>query len=361
MNTITDFQQLFLSNTPLIDVRAPIEFNKGAFPNAVNLPLMTDDERKDVGTCYKNHGQAAAIELGHQRVHGAVKEARIQAWRNFVEAHPNAILYCFRGGLRSRISHQWLAEAGMSIPYVKGGYKALRHYLLTQLHERIKQGHVLILSGATGSGKTELIHEWTRSVDLEGLANHRGSAFGGTGTEQPAQINFENTWSIQWLAQSVQHTSPVLFEDESRLIGRIAIVPEFLELSKNSPIVLLTAPLEERIERIQRDYFKAAYARKLSHGESVALDTLDQFIRQALIRIKKRLGGARFVELNQQLDNALVQLTHQHSWSGFDGIIATLLTDYYDPMYDYQFQKKEPHVVMKGNHQEILQWLSQNG
>ena len=95
----TDYRELFLNDIPMMDMRAPVEFTKGAFPNAVSLPLMTDIERQKVGTCYKQKGQQAAIELGHQLVSGKVKAARVEAWAAFARANSNGYLYCFRGGL----------------------------------------------------------------------------------------------------------------------------------------------------------------------------------------------------------------------------------------------------------------------
>jgi tRNA 2-selenouridine synthase len=180
LQSITDFKQLFLSDTPMIDVRAPIEFIKGAFPSSINAPLMNDDEREAVGTCYKEHGSDAALELGHQLVFGDVKAQRLHHWKNLTNTHPDGIFYCFRGGLRSRITQQWLNDIGIDRPYVEGGYKAMRTYLLEQLQQRASEGNFLVLSGRTGSGKTEVINDWPHSIDLEGLAKHRGSAFGNT-------------------------------------------------------------------------------------------------------------------------------------------------------------------------------------
>src|SRR5690606_18363670 len=101
------YREIFLSGLPLMDMRAPVEFAKGAFPHTVNLPLMDDAEREQIGTCYTLHGQNAAIELGHRLVTGPIKEQRIKAWADFALAHPDGYLYCFRGGLRSQIAQEW--------------------------------------------------------------------------------------------------------------------------------------------------------------------------------------------------------------------------------------------------------------
>jgi tRNA 2-selenouridine synthase len=358
LQPITDFKQLFLSDTPMIDVRAPVEFFKGAFPCSINAPLMNDDEREAVGTCYKEHGSDAAVELGHQLVFGDIKAQRLQPWQNFANQHPDMILYCFRGGLRSRITQQWLNDIGINRPYVQGGYKAMRTYLLEQLQQRIKDGKFLVLSGKTGSGKTEVINDWPHSIDLEGLANHRGSAFGKTFVAQPTQINFENAWSVAWLKHIHVNDSPVLIEDESRLIGRIVILPEYLAATKLASHILLEAPYEERIARIRRDYFMDAFEHYQKSNPETSYDLLDAFIRDAVLRIKKRLGGDRFTLINATLDSAIIALKSQNQWSGFDDIINVLLSEYYDPIYEYQYQQKSDKTIFKGSHAEIVQWLA---
>ncbi|MBU1815801.1 MAG: tRNA 2-selenouridine(34) synthase MnmH, partial [Gammaproteobacteria bacterium] len=131
-DNLTDYAHIFLNDVPMMDVRAPVEFVQGAFPGTVNLPLMNDAERQQVGTCYKQQGQQAAIALGHQLVAGQTKQHRIEAWAAFAQAHAqHGVLYCFRGGLRSQIVQQWLhTEAGIAYPRVIGGYKAMRTFLL---------------------------------------------------------------------------------------------------------------------------------------------------------------------------------------------------------------------------------------
>lgn len=357
-DAMTDFRPLFLNDTPLMDVRAPVEFTQGAFPQAHNHPLMTDTEREAVGTRYKAAGQEAAIALGHELVNGEVKAQRVAAWRAFFEQYPNGVFYCFRGGLRSRVTQQWLQEASIDRPFVAGGYKAMRRFLLDQLHERVREGQVQILSGPTGSGKTEVIHAWPRSLDLEGLANHRGSAFGHHDEAQPAQIDFENAWSIDWLKLIEQGPGPVLVEDESRLIGRISLLPEFLDVAKQADSVVLQAPLEARVQRIRRDYFENRYQRYLCNDPEHAAAQLQDFVGQALTRIRKRLGGDRYQSLMSTLEAGISALTGQNQWGHFDSIIEQLLVDYYDPMYQYQFEQKQNRILFTGTETEILEWLA---
>jgi tRNA 2-selenouridine synthase len=189
----------------MMDARAPIEFAKGAFPGAVNLPLMNDHERQRVGTCYKQHGQQAAIVMGHQLVSGAIKAERIQAWADFARAHPDGYLYCFRGGLRSQIVQQWLKdEAGIDYPRVAGGYKAMRNFLLNTVDQAVAQCDFVLLGGMTGTGKTEVLTQLRNGLDLEGHANHRGSSFGKRATGQPTNIDFENRLAVDLLKKRAQ-------------------------------------------------------------------------------------------------------------------------------------------------------------
>jgi len=137
-----DYLSVLLLDTPLLDVRAPVEFAQGAFPGVTNIPLMNDEERHRVGLQYKQKGQDSAIELGHELVSGEIKQSRVAQWVEFARANPQGYLYCFRGGLRSRISQQWLAEAGIQYPRIIGGYKAMRSFLLESLEKILPTHHL---------------------------------------------------------------------------------------------------------------------------------------------------------------------------------------------------------------------------
>ncbi len=134
--TVQDYRAILLAGTPLIDVRAPVEFQQGAMPGAINLPLMNDDERAAVGTCYKRQGPEAALALGHQLVCGETRQQRMKAWLNACRQNPAGYLCCARGGQRSHIVQQWLHESGTDYPLIQGGYKALRQAAI-QLTEEL--------------------------------------------------------------------------------------------------------------------------------------------------------------------------------------------------------------------------------
>lgn len=349
MQLIDDYGSLFLTDTPLIDLRAPVEFAEGAFPTAHSLPLMSDAERAAVGTCYKQQGQAAAIALGHRLVSGEVRQAREQAWLDFLSRHPTAVLYCFRGGLRSETVQQWLAARGQPIPRVAGGYKALRQFLIRTLEDVVASWPIWLLSGMTGSGKTDLLVDVPQAVDLEGHARHRGSSFGALPEPQPGNIDFENGLAIELLKRQARGQWGMLLEDESRMIGRCTLPLPLFQAMEQAPLVVLEATLEERVARIERDYvvaMAAHFGQQL--GEEDGLKALHNFLSDGLARLTRRLGDLNYRRLAALLQQAL---DHQaatgetrlhHAW------IGPLLTDYYDPIYQRSLDKRGDRVLFRG-------------
>lgn len=355
-----DYRSLLVSDAPLIDTRAPVEFAMGAFPHAVSLPLMTDDERAQVGTCYKQHGQAAAIALGRDLVTPALQEQRVNAWADFARRHPDGYLYCFRGGLRSQISQAWLREAGVDYPRILGGYKAMRRYLIDALEPLMTRLPLLIVGGTTGCGKTDLIRALPRAVDLEALAAHRGSSFGAMTDEQPPQIGFENALIIELLKRESDSLAPVPLEDEGKLIGRRDIPPALLTRMKQAPVVVLEATLEKRIELAMRDYVTDLHQRLSQRGltHEDAVQALAERHTNSLYRIRKRLGGERYQYASQVLNSAVEQHRNKGQLSGYEPLIALLLTDYYDPMYRYQFDSHHRTVLYRGDHDTLLAFIT---
>src|SRR5690606_26858953 len=259
-------------------------------------PLMTDAEREKVGTCYKHKGQQAAIALGHQLVQGEVKEARINAWLEFARAHPQGYLYCFRGGLRSQICQQWLAEAGCEYPRIIGGYKAMRRFLIDSLDRISGEASFIILAGRTGAAKTELLRHCNNSVDLEELARHRGSAFGRRVGGQPTQIDFENALAIQMLRR--EHASPntpILLEDEGSYIGSNTIPDALRQAMARAPIVVVEADLEARVELSFRNFILHNLVDWQSQlGSEAGFQRFAHELRESLARLPRRLGGQRY-------------------------------------------------------------------
>jgi tRNA 2-selenouridine synthase len=355
MERITDIKKLLLDRVPLMDVRSPVEFQQGAFPQAINLPLLDDEQRHQIGLCYKQQGQDAAIALGWKLATPALREQRLSAWAGFAQAHPDAALYCFRGGLRSQVTAQLLREADIQMPVVAGGYKAMRSFLLTQMEQLAQQLPKIIISGRTGSGKSELIEQMPGAVDLEGLAHHRGSSFGHRVSPQPSQIGFENALAIALLRHEQERPDQVLFlEDESRLIGRIALPHYFQAAMHVAPIWVLEAPLEERENRVLQDYIvRQRVEFEVAFG-SEAAERFDSFVLDNLARIQRRLGAVRYDALRAQFVAALVKLESTGEAEAFRPGIRQLLLEYYDPMYDYQLSKRAGLVQQRGDQKTLL-------
>lgn len=355
-----NFRELFLNDTPLIDVRAPVEFHKGAFPTSSNLPLLDDEQRHVIGTRYKEQGQDAAIALGWELATDEVQAQRKQVWQSFIEQNPEGYLYCFRGGLRSRMSQKLIAETGTQYPMVEGGYKAMRRFLIDQLEVNCASTPLILISGRTGIGKTRVLKHIQHSIDLEGLANHRGSAFGAQISTQPRQIDFENQLSIDLLKQISAHQTSVFVEDEGRLIGRIYLPDVLREKMQTSPLVTLETTLSERVEFALEDYITEALPEYYAeYGKSVGQENFRAQIIDNLARIKKRLGRDRHKVLEGEFSEALQDLFRTGNADGFRHGIQHLLTEYYDPMYDYQQSQRQGRIVFTGNHEEVIAWAKQ--
>lgn len=360
---VDNLKEILALGTPLIDVRAPIEYEASALPNSVNLPLMTDEERHLVGICYKEKGHDAAVDLGHELVSGAVKEERVKAWVDFMTAHPDALVMCFRGGMRSRISQTWISEAlGRTVPRIDGGYKAMRQLAIDTLEAPFGDLPAFMLGGHTGAGKTPFLHRLAAEaamagvVDLEGLANHRGSAFGNMIDPQPPQPNFENAFAQQLLMHRHRGAKALFFENESRAIGRVMIPQTTMDLLKELPLLVLTSPVPDRVHRTWLEYVvdaRVAYQR--AYGEDQGIDRWASDLRERLGKIQKRLGLERYKAVSANFEDAL----RQSDLSAHCGWIETLLTTYYDPMYSHHRDRWEKQVVFEGDAEAMLQYIQE--
>lgn len=336
-----DLTELLAAGIPLIDVRAPAEFAQGAVPGAVNLPILTDAERHQVGLAYKQSGPAEAVATGETLVSGTARAARLNAWMGFAERHPDTWLYCWRGGLRSQIAQRWLRECGADVARVPGGFKALRQTCLALLERAPKEKSWLILGGRTGSGKTRVIRERREAIDLEGIANHRGSAFGAQPGGQPNPVDFENRLAVAFL----RHTPRLLLlEDESRTIGRLALPEAWHRHMQQTPLLIMETDLSERVHNIRQEYVRDPLAAGAPASE------LHRHYQSAVDRIRRRLGGLRHREVSDALSMGFANDSH-------DQWIERLLIWYYDPMYDYQLAAKQERVVVRGNAQALHAYL----
>lgn len=352
-----NIRRLLANETPIIDVRAPIEFNQGAMPNAINLPLMNNEERAAVGTCYKQHGSQKAVELGHQLVKGEIKAHRVAAWREACERFPSGFICCARGGMRSHIVQKWLAEIGIDYPLIEGGYKALRQATIEMTNELV-QRTIILIGGCTGNGKTTLVRSLPEGIDLEGFAHHRGSSFGRTVEAQFAQATFENYLAVDMLKKSPYHSRWVL-EDEGRAIGANGL-PESLRIQMaTAHLVVVDDPFERRMARLKEEYFdRMTHDFIEAYGEEKGWQEYSDYLHHGLYAIRRRLGAQRAAELTQLLDNALAAQKISANTEVHFSWLSPLLKEYYDPMYRYQLSKKQDKIIYTGSYEEVEQWFA---
>lgn len=298
-------------NTAVIDVRSPKEFAHAHIPKAINIPLFDDEERAKVGTLYKQQGKDAAVLLGLEMV--GPKLANFVKKSQEIAPSKEVLVHCWRGGMRSG-SFAWLLKtAGFKTDILKGGYKAYRNHVLDTFK---KPYQLIVLGGKTGSGKTEILKELKnigeQVIDLEGLANHKGSSFGMLGqAPQPSSEMFENLLA-QELAQ-LDNTRPIWIEDESQGIGHCFISLAFWQQMRVAKTVVLDVSQEIRVKRLVQEY--------------ASFDT--ELLENAINRIQKRLGGL-------QHKKALEALTQKN----FEEV-ARMTLHYYDKSYQEGVNRRD--------------------
>lgn len=335
-----------------------MEFEQGSLPGAINLPIMDNDERTLVGTVYKKAGREEAVARGHQLVSGNVKELRLKMWMEQIRQHPKTVLYCFRGGLRSQITQSWLQEAGVERPLIEGGYKKARFFLRSEIERFSESSSLLMLTGPTGSAKTHVLNKamsFCPALDLEAMAQHRGSAFGAGKTPQPSQADFENRLAVEILKLSEKKQGQkTLVEDESRMIGKCAL-PEALFLRMRvSDVIFLEESFEQRVENILQDYVVQAAIGQGIEGEALLL--FERY-RKATQAISKKLGGVRTQEVLQDLAVSEQRYLQSRDFESNRAWIAKLLSYYYDPLYAGSLEKRAPKVLMRGSSAAMLDYL----
>lgn len=297
---------------PVVDVRTPDEYNQGHITGAYNLPLFSNEERVVVGTLYKKSGKEAAVLEGLKYVGPKMHDFIIQLRKIVRGKSKKVIVHCWRGGMRSQ-SMVWLFNmAGFDACWLEGGYKAYRSFIREDFSSERK---LIVLGGYTGSGKTEILKRLEQKgeqiIDLEGLANHKGSVYGGLGQEdQPTNEQFENdTWTV-W--NKLDSEKPVWIEDESRSIGKVGINNPLYMQMFNSDVIFVDLPIEERINRLKKEY---------------AIFDIDNLMCLSS-KIQKKLGGNNLKELISSLENG-----------DFENAIRISLK-YYDKAYLKGLEKK---------------------
>ena len=314
MNKAIQIEKFLELPGTIIDVRSPAEYQHSNLPESVSIPLFSNEERVEIGTLYKQVGQEEAIDLGLKIVGPKLSEIISEA-RDLCQGHPLKI-YCWRGGMRSNFLAQTLNLIGIPSLVLQGGYKSFRRLALETIS---KEWSLKTLGGLSGSDKTGMLYslqeKGEQMLDLEGLANHRGSSFGGIGKPpQPSVEAFENRLAYNLL--QLDPEKPIWVEDESRLIGCCKVPDSFYKNMQTSPLYILNIPREERLETLVKVY-----------------GSLDcEKLVEATTRLQKQLGGERTKQVCEYF-----RQNNPHA-------AIDLVLGYYDKAYSYSIEKRQAQL-----------------
>ncbi len=299
------------NSIPLVDVRSPAEYEHAHIPGAINISLFTNEERAVVGINYKKDGKETAVIRGLEIV--GPKLAAFVKQAKKIAPNKKILVHCWRGGMRSA-SMAWLFEtAGFEVHTLEGGYKAYRNFIRNEFDKAKK---LIVLGGYTGSGKTEVLKEIEKLgeqfLDLEGIAHHKGSAFGAIGQlAQPTTEQFENDLAKAWQKFDMEKT--IWLEDESRQVGRCTIPENLFEKMRLTTLIKIIVPKKVREKRLVVEY--GVFEKSL--------------LQESIERIEKRLGGLRTQQSLEALEN--------------DDLlkVAEITLEYYDKAYLHGNLKRE--------------------
>lgn len=305
-----------LKELPVIDVRSPREFEQGHVPGALNLPLFDNEERKNVGITYKKRGRDKALLEGLD-----LAGKKLSGFVNFVNRNTRnkkVLLHCWRGGMRSESMAWLLSLAGYQVFLMQGGYKAYRKYIRQLWEEPCR---FIVLSGKTGSGKTEILRllkeNGKQVLDIEYHARHKGSAFGALdGEAQPTTEQFENNLAEEWM--KFNKDDYIWTEDESQTIGCVRLPDMLYKQIRKSMVILMDLPKELRIVRLVKDYSKVP--------KTLLIHSVE--------KIERRLGG--------QNAKAAIEALEKDDFKTAAGVIL----HYYDKAYEYNLNKRNPEKII---------------
>ncbi|MCB0482484.1 MAG: tRNA 2-selenouridine(34) synthase MnmH [Flavobacteriales bacterium] len=323
---------------PIIDARSESEFEQGHIPGAINIPILNNNERKLVGTCYKKEGREKAIKLGYELVENQLP-AKIEQVKSIAPDH-KAYLYCWRGGLRSKIFTELLEANNFDIKRLENGYKAYRTWVLNFLTQPLP---FLILGGATGTGKTEILKELAilgeQIIDIEGLCHHRGSAYGAIGQKpQPSNEQLENDMAM--ILNGFDKNKTIWVENESRNLGHVKINDDIYLQMRKAKVIEIKMPISLRITRVNAEY---------------GVMPKDELIASTR-KLERKLGN---LVMNQAINHLINDEYEQ--W-------IEILLKYYDKAYAFGSAKRNPEDIytieintndMKANALRILEFKKQ--
>lgn len=334
-------EALALEKPVFIDLRSPVEYREATIPHAVNVPLFNDEERAEVGTLYRQQGPQAARKKGLTFVSSHLSEM-VEA----IESRSTGgvpVIFCWRGGERSQAVAAVLSLLRIKGYRIRGGYKAYRKYVLTKLAEQ-PRGKVVVIHGLTGTGKTAIIRTLRDlgkpAVDLEGLANHRGSVFGGVGLgEQTSQKQFDACLLTEF--ESFVQEKYIIVESESKRIGNVYLPDRLHAQMRDAVHVLVYDTLAGRVIRLLNEYTETS-------GD------LHRQLLQSIQSLTPQLGKKRTHEMAELLEQ-----------NQLNELIEALLVGYYDPLYGYSSEPDARyHLSIDGADSQaaatrIAQWLDQ--
>jgi tRNA 2-selenouridine synthase len=315
LNSVITVEEAVTLDSPIfIDVRSPEEYAVGHIPNAVNIPLFNDDERAQVGTIYKQVGVEEAKQLGLSIVSTKLPEIVGQA-RLLHKSGRKVVVYCWRGGMRSKSIVNVLEMMGIAAAQLLGGYKTYRQHVLDRLRNIEIKPVIVVLCGSTGTGKTIILNLLAQQnipvIDLEKLANHRGSVFGQIGLGKPSTAQNFDAKLLQEL-DMLNNRPYIVVECESKRIGNVYLPDSLFNAMRQGKKILLTTDIEIRVNRLIEEYLDL-----YSNNQEAIVASIES--------LRKRIG-------NKKTDQLLIDFKA----GKIREVVKMLLLDYYDPMYGYE-------------------------
>jgi len=314
---IIEVQDALKLDAVFVDTRTPKEYEEATIPNAINIPLFSNEERAVVGTIYTKVGKNEAIEKGMEFVSGHLPNI-LNEFNKYKDR--KIVVFCWRGGMRSKSIVSLLDSLGFDVYQLNGGHKAFRRYVLERLETYKFNFRLIVLHGLTGSGKTEILKKFKNSIDLEDLAQHRNSMLGGVGLKPRSQKMFDAL--LLKKLDELKNEKYVLIEGESRRLGNLNLPNLLFSEMKKGINVKIDSPIDDRVKRIVKEYG--------NHKVE---------IKEILPRFKRLMSKKDFNMINEFLCNGELEEA-----------ALILLKDYYDKKYGHSINNLKYNFYIKDNY-----------